>query len=639
MNRTIFHFHSFSTRLSLYIVLAAALVFSVTFAVIYYHSYRTLKVEAVQRAESVLAGTVGSMDNILQQVETALDNTEWLVRENLDRPERMYDITRRVLENNPGIAGCAVAFEPDYYPQYGHFFSPYSYRSSDSICTIQLGQEAYDYHYMDWYQIPKLLDRSYWSEPYFDKGGGTMTMSTFSKPIYDANHHFVGIFTADISLKELTAEVLGIKPFASSYNILIGRSGTYIVHPRPERILCETVFTATVGMKDSSVRKIGMDMIQGHHGLATLQNDDTLSYVVYGPLPRTQWSLGIVCPHRDIFAALDELQAALVGVFVVGLLFILFVCILVVKRVSNPLRRFSDSVVEIAQGHLDAPLPAIRTHDEMRTLHDSFQYMQQSLAQYIHDLTETTAQKERIESELRIASDIQMGMVPKTFPPFPERKDMDLYACLVPAKEVGGDLYDFFIQDERLYFIIGDVSGKGVPASLFMAITRSLFRMVATRSTEPADIVCSLNDAMSENNEANMFVTLFIGIIDLETGELSYCNAGHNPPVVLDDGSSRPYYMTPLPNIPVGLMAGFEYPTQRLKLGRGAILFLYTDGVTEAEDGVHRLYGEERLLRAVEMHREKDVQAFIRAIQAEVSAFVGGASQSDDLTMLVIHLL
>lgn len=637
MNKAIFRFNSFSTRLSLYIVLTAALVFSFTFAVIYYHSYHTLKEEAVLRTENVLEGTVSRMDNILQQVETALDNTEWLIRENLNQPERLYALTRKVLENNPGIAGCAIAFEPDYYPQYGHYFSPYSYRSNDSIRTIQLGQEAYDYHYMDWYQIPKLLDRSYWSEPYFDKGGGKMTMSTFSKPIYDADHRLIGIFTADISLEKLTAEVLGIRPFAGSYNILIGRGGTYIVHPNPERILCETVFTATVGMKDTTVRQIGKAMIEGRHGLATLQNDDTLSYVVYGPLPRTQWSLGIVCPHRDIFATLDELQTALIGVFAAGLLLILLICILVIKRVSTPLKRFSDAVVEIAHGRLDAPLPRIRTHDEMQTLYQSFKYMQQSLAQYIRELTETTSQKERIESELRIASNIQMGMVPKTFPPFPERKDVDLYAQLTPAKEVGGDLYDFFIQNEKLHFIIGDVSGKGVPASLFMAITRSLYRMIAMKQDNPAEIVRALNETMAENNEANMFVTLFTGIIDLKTGELSYCNAGHNPPVI-SDGNDTPHYMKPLPNIPVGLIPGFEYTGQKLTLRKGSTLFLYTDGATEAENQATELYGEERLIKAIQTHIGKDAQTFTLAIHREINAFVGKAPQSDDLTILTIRL-
>lgn len=165
--------------------------------------------------------------------------------------------------------------------------------------------------------------------------------------------------------------------------------------------------------------------------------------------------------------------------------------------------------------------------------------MQQSLSGYVSELRTTTASKERIESELSIAREIQMGMIPKIFPPYPEREDVDLHAILHPAKEVGGDLYDFFIDNDRLYFVIGDVSGKGIPASLFMAIARSLFRTLAQQATSPAEIMSKMNRSISENNEANMFVTLIIGILDLKTGSLRFCNAGHNPPIII--GARRKY--------------------------------------------------------------------------------------------------
>lgn len=175
-------------------------------------------------------------------------------------------------------------------------------------------------------------------------------------------------------------------------------------------------------------------------------------------------------------------------------------------------------------------------------MHDSLVYMQQSLSGYVSELRTTTASKERIESELSIAREIQMGMIPKIFPPYPEREDVDLHAILHPAKEVGGDLYDFFIDNDRLYFVIGDVSGKGVPASLFMAIARSLFRTLAQQATSPAEIMSKMNRSISENNEANMFVTLIIGILDLKTGSLRFCNAGHNPPIII--GARRKYNAT-----------------------------------------------------------------------------------------------
>ena len=218
----------------------------------------------------------------------------------------------------------------------------------------------------------------------------------------------------------------------------------------------------------------------------------------------------------------------------------------------------------------------------MKQLHDSFEHMQQSLVAYIDELKDTTAKKERIESELRIAREIQMGMVPKIFPAFPEREDVDLYAKLIPAKEVDGDLYDFFIEDNKLYFIVGDVSGKGVPASLVMAVTCRLFRTVASHFQKPSEIVTSLNDTLAENNESNMFCTFFLGILDLQTGYMQYCNAGHNAPVVMR-ASGKTEFMEVVPNLPLGLFEGFPYDGQECTLMKGDSLFLYTDGVTEAE--------------------------------------------------------
>ena len=222
----------------------------------------------------------------------------------------------------------------------------------------------------------------------------------------------------------------------------------------------------------------------------------------------------------------------------------------------------------------------------MKTLHDSFWKMQKSLVDFMDELKKTTASKERIESELRIARSIQMGMVPKMFPPFPEREDVDLYAKLIPAKEVGGDLYDFFIEGDKLYFIVGDVSGKGVPASLVMAVTCRLFRTLAAHFHTPAEIVKALNDTLAENTESNMFCTAFMGVLDLKTGKMQYCNAGHIAPMVITP-TGEVNYMKEVPKLPLGLFEGFPFVGQECDIALGVSLFLYTDGVTEAENMEH----------------------------------------------------
>ena len=255
-------------------------------------------------------------------------------------------------------------------------------------------------------------------------------------------------------------------------------------------------------------------------------------------------------------------------------------------------------------------------------------------ARNMKELGEITAVKERMENELKIAKGIQMSMIPKIYPAYPERGDIDIYASIVPAKEVGGDLFDFFIMDEKLYFCIGDVSGKGVPASLVMAVTRSLFRTVAAHEKSPGRIVTAMNESMSDMNESTMFVTFFCGVLDMKTGHLRYCNAGHNAPVLLNTAKA------PLPvvsNVPLGIVAGTVFQEQETDLKYDDALFLYTDGVTEAENAKHELFGEERMVDA--LSGLKGSKANLEEMQKALDAFVGDTPQSDDITMLFVHYL
>ena len=269
-------------------------------------------------------------------------------------------------------------------------------------------------------------------------------------------------------------------------------------------------------------------------------------------------------------------------------------------------------------------------------LHDSLAYMQQSLFDYVIKLHETTATKERIESELSIAREIQMGMIPKTFPPFPSRQDVDLYAILQPAREVGGDLYDYFIENDKLYFIIGDVSGKGVPASLFMAIARSMFRSFSRHTDSPATIVSGMNNAISENNETNMFITLIVGVLDLHSGELKICNAGHTLPVQVSP-EGKVSLIEARTHLIVGIMIDHEYTNEIFYLEKGTKIFFYTDGITEAENAKKELYGEANMIKTLSANSQQDIHAIVSSVICSVAHHVQLAEQSDDLTILVIH--
>ena len=245
-------------------------------------------------------------------------------------------------------------------------------------------------------------------------------------------------------------------------------------------------------------------------------------------------------------------------------------------------------------------------------------------------LEEATAAKERIESELRIARSIQMAMVPHEFP---ESSQLDIYASMIPAKEVGGDLYDFAVMDGKLYFCLGDVSGKGVPAALFMAMSIRLFRTLCKYRLTPAEIAGAMNAELVQNNENGMFVTMFIGLLDLNSGHLDFCNAGHNPPIL--DG----HFIEMEPNAPVGLWEGLEYVGQSMADVRGKQLFVYSDGLNEAENHVQDQYSDDRLLEFLKRHSDMAARRLVDELIDDVASHVDGAAPSDDLTMLCLRLI
>ncbi len=257
-------------------------------------------------------------------------------------------------------------------------------------------------------------------------------------------------------------------------------------------------------------------------------------------------------------------------------------------------------------------------------------------AETLKKLVRSTLENERMESELEVAKTIQMAMLPKVFPPFADRLDLNVYGMVNPAKEVGGDLYDFYLRSDKLFFCIGDVSGKGVPAALIMATTRSLFRSVTAREERAEFIVTEMNNTLSSGNDQNMFITLFVGVLNMKNGKLEYCNAGHNSPVMIT-AAGQLKQLDVLPNLPIGISVGYNYKPQQIQMHKNEVLFLYTDGLTEAENIDHALFGEEKMMQSLQQQADKQPLFIVEKMQKDVTTFVGEAQQSDDLTMLAIR--
>lgn len=629
-------FKSFATRMCIYVISFTTFVFAIVIGLFYTHSRSTIIEHAFDHTHGELRTMSSQISSLLKTVEISLNQSVWMIEDNLDKPDSLYRIVEAVVVNNDLIVGSGIAFEPYFYKEKGKYYMPYATGTPGNITKKLLGGQDYDYPCMDWYLIPKLLKQSYWSEPFYDSGGGNFITSTYSKPLYDKQGNLCAIFTANISLSMFTNMVNELKPFATSSTFLISRNGSYLTHPERNKIMNETIFSDAFGNNLQDLAEVGYEMQAGKTGTKEIRLKNESVYAFYTTISNTGWAVCNICPPNTILGKLDSLSTKIILLFLFGIFILFIINNAIIRKVVYPLKAFSLSARDIATGRFDVKLYEARSKDEIKDLHDSLEYMQHSLSTYITELKQTTAAKQRIESELSIAREIQMGMIPKSFPPFPERQDVDLHAILQPAKEVGGDLYDFFIDNNQLYFIIGDVSGKGVPASLFMAIARSLFRTLSPMKNSPAEIVKSMNMAISERNESNMFVTLIVGILDLETGNLKICNAGHNPPILIKP-NKEVAYMTIKSHLFVGIMEDHQYEDESFMLEKNSKLFLYTDGVTEAENTGKELYGEEQLLMTLTENASLDVRNTVATVIHSVVEHVQSADASDDLTILIIH--
>ena len=627
-----------SVRVSLWVVMFAAVIFIAALGFLFYQSREAVRQEAISRATQILDKTSLRVEGILNRVEVATGMTDWLVQRHPDKADSMFVYSRGMLLNNPDFYNCSIAFEPYYFKDKGLYFSAYSKHNGDSIRTIQGGSENYQYFFADWYLMPTLLGHACWTEPYMDYDAPTNTsemVTSYCQAIKASDGSFIGVINTSLSLNWLSQTISAVKPYPNSYSIMIGRGGTYFVHPDSTKITRQTIFTQTLENPDTAMVSLGHAMQRGEEGMREMHINGEHCYVFYKPLGKTGCSMAIVCPESDIFGGFDRLRRTVMAIVCVGLLLMLYFFIRIITRELSPLRRLAREAETIASGQFDTQLPNFERTDEIGQLSQSFGNMQQSLVRYIEELKDTTAQKASIESELNVANSIQMSMLPNVFP---DREGLDMYASMTPAKEVGGDLYGYLLKDDNLYFCLGDVSGKGVPASLFMAQVTRLFRTLANQQLSPSDICTHMNDALSgDENPTNMFVTLFVGMVDLTSGHLSFCNAGHNPPVI-GGGEHHGDFLEMKPNFPIGVLPGLEFEGEEIESIKGRALFIYTDGLNEAENREHEQFGDERLLDILRNTHFDSARQVIETLAAEVEKHRDGADPNDDLTMMCLRI-
>ena len=667
----------FYRRLTRWIGLSQLIVMALASYLIYLLAAEVFKEEEFDMYEKSLQVTEKDVRRVLSDVYVGATNHVPEIEANLDHPDKLHNIMQRVVELNPHIRSCGLSFIADYYPQKGHWFCPYAVKDEDGkIECSTIGDSKHDYLNAAWFTEALEADSSYWSKPFMDSRDTITPLVSYMVPIHNKQGKTVAILGADMSLYKFSGRLMRglslkgdtvhvsytrgeqdddnsansfrtLKEQLGSFYFIIDHDGTYIAHPDSGYVIRKNYFELAKATNDTIDDYVGRQMVAGKEGIFKDKEDNGCHfdffdlessevYMFYMPIEHTNWSIAMAVARYSI----DALAIGFGFIFLIliglALLVVRLVGRFVAKRVTRPLGQLAASADEVAKGNFNAPLPQLKHYDEIHLLRDSFEEMQHSLTHYIDELKDTTASKAAIENELKVAHDIQMSMLPKTFPPYPERDDIDIYGSLTPAKDVGGDLFDFYIRNEKLFFCVGDVSGKGVPASLVMAVTRSLFRNISAHVAEPDEIVRTLNNAMAEGNDTNMFVTLFVGVLDLATGLLEYCNAGHNYAMLIGNLVST---LPCDPNLPIGVMPDMTFTRQQLTIEPETTIFLYTDGLNEAEDPGHALFGVERIIRIAELmvkEGKNDPTAIINEMIEGVHRFVDDAEQSDDMTILAI---
>ena len=573
------------TNTSLTIIIAAAILLQLISAVQYYYTRSLLAEELEKRAESELTTKAVVVKNALNMSENTLRGHLWDLKRNLATPDSLGEVMAWVLRSHPNLTGCWVAFVPDYYPEKGRLFEPYSWRENGEIKHTEISRTGRDYTQNKYYKTVFETDAPMWTDTYRGTMSG-MNLVTYVLPIHDDGNRLVAMFGLDVSVTMLGDTLNYRHVYPSSYDILLTKEGELLAAPDSGLVKRSRVEEIVNIINDSTIAKTKSQ--DERCRIATFEDDDgEKGYVYYASFKGTPtWQIAVVCYDREAFGKLRKMRLRIGLLMLAGLV----VLGLIVGRFAKNDRKLQQAKLE----------------------------------------------QERIGSELRIARNIQMEMLPKRFPPYPDRHDIDIYGSLAPAKEVGGDLFDFFLRDEKLFFCIGDVSGKGVPAAMVMSVVHSLFRSTTAHVNDPGRIMLHLNEMLCEGNESNMFVTLFVGVLDLPTGRLRYSNAGHDKPLLVDD------MMMELPakaNLPIGIFADTPYETQEYLLEPMTTIFLYTDGLTEAMNPLHEQFGQERVKEVLEESGKGkgNVSDLLRMMSVAVHQFVENAEQSDDLTMLAIR--
>ena len=588
---------SLAKRLTYRITAVVLVMMAIIAGFTYFTVRRYMLQEAQERYEGVLQRDHEEFRRRLSNVKVATESHVNVMEQDLNDIDQISANVEHITRSNKSISRCGLLYTPSYFPDKQRCFGLYAYENHDGSIYVGRIDSTYSiYPERDWFVRGLAMDTASWSNVYNEytvspNAVGPRQVITYSVPIHSKEGRVVAMLCSDMSLEFLRDEMMDDITEMNqkyeqdhthhSYNFVIDQYGTYVVHPDQKRILNTNFYDEAKLTINKIDDKVVAQMMKGEKGSAMVEIDGVPSWIYFRTVKHMNWIIAIVVPREVIMHNGRILNTIILLTVLLGLLAIYFICRHMIKEITSPV----------------------------------------------------TAQQAALERELKIAHDIQMAMLPTMPPPSKfGNLGIDLYASETPALDVGGDLYDYYLRDNRLFFCIGDVSGKGMAAALMMAVMRAMFRSETRRADSAAELVTTMNRNLSEESTAGYFVTLFVGILDFQTGHLDYCNAGHEAPLV--SGQLLPVK----PNLPVGALTEWDFEGQQAQLKDGDILFLYTDGLSEAKNTEDRQLGRKYVQQLAQSLRADDTaQHLVELMENEVRQHVNGAKQSDDITLLAIR--
>lgn len=572
-------------HLVIVIIILAAMLLELISAIQYRYARDLLEQELEKSCFYELTSSALRIQEKIAEAEVVVGNQMWHIRRHLQEPDYIVELAANMVKDGGiNIIGGGAAFKPNYFPSKGFYYEPYAHKTKDTVIISQVGSEQHNYFQSPFYMAAMRGDTTKWTTPYLDREGAHGIVTTYALPILDHNNISVGALFVDLTTDWISEVVNERHSYTSSFVLVLSKTGELIASPADSLADPALVKKIVEMVSDSTVVREKKE--NGHITGFAFEDEDGEKGHVYHAFRRYEplWQMVMVCYDKEVFGKLDKMRhrlilLALFGLAVLGLIIQLFV----------------------------------KSHRKLQK-------------------AEVT--QERINGELRVANRIQQSMLP---PNHLHRQDLDICGSLVPAREVGGDIFDYYIRDEKLFFCIGDVSGKGTAAAMLMGVIHSMFRSFSLRENNPARIMQSINELSCQGNDSNMFVTFFLGVLDLPTGRLRYCNAGHDSPYIIHN--SQLLSLNCFAHLPVGVLDDIKYSMQEIQLQPDSTIFLYTDGLTEAMDQEHKQYGLKRVEAVLSSLADKNSEQILEEVTKAMHEFVKDAKQSDDLTMLAVRYI